>query len=114
MMCVYVHTCVHATFISWLLTWAEKTLACAESNEKLLKSITAGNETWIYSHDHENNQQSSQQKCSALLEKKKHAKCMHKTEVLPIVFFDHLVTVHQEYGSHGSQRLLAHISTYMC
>jgi len=61
--------CVSAKFVPHLLTYDQKEkhveisqemLASANGNEKFLKNIITGDETWVYGYDVETTMQSSQ------------------------------------------------------
>ena len=101
---------VSAKFLSRLLTDEQKEnhveigqelLANANGNEKFVKNIITGDETWVYGYDVETKMQSSQWMGKGFLRSKEVRMSRSKIKVMLVVFFDWKGIDHHEFVPRG-------------
>jgi len=121
---------IGAKFVSHFLTDNQKEncieigqelLANANGNEKFLKNIITGDETWVYGYDVETKMQSSQWMGKGSPLPKEARMSRSKIRVMLVVFFDWKGIVHHEFVPHGQmvnkqlyQEVLAHLRDAVC
>ena len=122
--------CISAKFLSHLLTddqkenrveIGQKLLANANGNEKFLKNIITGDETWVYGYDVETKIQSLQWMGKGSPCPKEARMSWSKIKVMLGVFFDWKVIAHHEFVPHGQmvnrqlyQEVLARLRDAVC
>lgn len=79
----------------------EDVISAAKNDEKFLKSIVTGDETWCFQYDPKTKRQSAEWKTKNSPQAKKMRKTPSKIKTMLIVFFDSKGIIHKEFASPG-------------